>query len=335
MGLRPTGSATLVTFEAVVARVDLRGVVVLDDRGLLSPASVPKKLQDPGARLGNAIVVGDRVTIETSGEADAGAIVCAIAPRRNRFERQAAGGRASARRQILAANLDQVVAVAALAHPPLAEGLLDRFAVTAEWTGLPLLIVFTKADLVPASAVARARALYEPAGYPSHAVAAKEGRGLDVLRAALAGRRSLIVGHSGVGKSTLLNALVPGLALKIGEVNAKTGKGRHTTTASTLLRLDPGPPATEVIDTPGVRTFGLPPGLDARWLASLFPEWRDRPACRFADCAHQGEPGCTLVPLTRQGAAGEERYRSYRALHDELSGAPERRLRRGAKGTIR
>jgi ribosome biogenesis GTPase len=317
-----------VTFDGVVARVDLRGVVVLDDGGTLRAAAVPKRLQDPGARLGNAIVVGDGVTVRE-------AVVESIAPRRNRFERRAAGARARARHQILAANLDQVVVVAALAHPPLAEGLLDRFAVTAEWCGLPLVLVFTKCDLVSEAEIADARALYARTGYPTHAVVAKEGRGLAELQAALAGRRSLVVGHSGVGKSTLLNALVPGLDLRIGEVNAKTGRGRHTTTASTLVRLDPGPPATEVIDTPGVRTFGLPPDLSARSLARLFPEWRDQGPCRFADCSHLDEPGCALVAARAEGAIGGERHRSYRVLYEELSGAPERRLPRGARGRAR
>lgn len=331
------------TFEAVVARVDLRGVVVLDGNGTLTAASVRKRLQDPGGRLGNAIVVGDLVTIETGARpgANTGAVVAHIAPRRNRFERAAAGAQASGRTQVLAANLDQVLAVASLADPVLSEGLLDRFAVTAEWTGLPIRIAFSKIDLVSEDVVQDAMALYRRAGYTAYPVAAKQGSGLEELRSALEGRRTLVVGHSGVGKSTLLNALVPGLALVIGAVNQKTGRGRHTTTASTLLRLGTTDPRTEMIDTPGVRSFGLPPGLSAQDVASLFPEWRGRSGCRFADCSHREEPGCELSKAVEEGAIGEERYRAYLRLYEEAlgrvprSGAsadrPRSRARRAAR----
>ena len=303
--------------EGVVARVDLRGVVVLDDAGELVFTPVRKRLMDPGARLGNAIVVGDRVTVENE-------IVVAVAPRRNRFERAAAGGAARGRVQITAANLDRVLAVVALRDPPLSEGLVDRFAVTCEWLGLPLALAFTKADLVPASEVAAAQALYARAGYPTFVVAAREGRGIPALAAALAGQRTLLVGHSGVGKSTLLNALIPGLELKIGEVNARTGKGRHTTSAATLLRLLPGPPPTEVIDTPGVRAFGLP-RVTVEELARLFPECRDRGPCRFSDCAHLKEPGCAIHAALAAEGGGAGRYDAYLRLRAELEGkAPAR-----------
>jgi len=314
-----------VSLSGVVARVDLQGVVVLDDAGALTWATVRKRLMDPGARLGNAIVVGDRVTFE-AGEDDGPAVVTGIAPRRNRFERAASGAAASGRTQITAANLDQVLAVAALMDPPLREGLLDRFAVTCEALGLPLLVAFSKADLIGPAEVTAARALYERAGYPTYVLAALEGRGVPELGAALAGKRTLVIGHSGVGKSTLLNVLVPSLGLKIGEVNARTGRGRHTTTAATLVRIAEGPPPTEVIDTPGVRAFGLLP-FGVAGLARLFPEWRGRGPCRFADCAHRDEPGCALKEAVAEGAIGAERYASYVRLRDELEHAAPRRSR--------
>jgi ribosome biogenesis GTPase len=312
-----------VTTGGVVARVDLRGVVVLDDRGRLAFAAVRKRLQDPGGRLGNAIVVGDRVTVEDAGSGDS-PVVVAIAPRRNRFERAAAGQGPGGRRQVTAANLDFVLAVAALRDPPLREGLLDRFAVTCEALGLPLVVALSKADLVPPDEAKAARATYERAGYRIHVIAAPRGEGVEGVRAELAGRRTLVIGHSGVGKSTLLNALAPELAIRIGEVNATTGKGRHTTTAATLARLDPGPPPTEVIDTPGVRTFGLPAIAPAD-LPRLFPEWRGRGPCRFADCAHREEPGCAMTRALAEGAIAEDRYRSYLRLREELEAAHQRR----------
>jgi len=318
-----------VTFDGVVARVDLRGVVVLDDAGRLAFAAVRKRLQDPGGRLGNAIVVGDRVTVENAGGSEPGdapdaPVVVAIGPRRNRFERAAAGQGPGGRRQVTAANLDHVLAVAALRDPPLREGLLDRFAVACEALGLPLVVALSKADLVPAGEAQAARATYVRAGYRVHVLAAPRGEGVEGVRAELAGRRTLVVGHSGVGKSTLLNALAPELALRIGEVNATTGKGRHTTTAATLARLDAGPPPTEVIDTPGVRTFGLPAIAPAD-LPRLFPEWRGRGPCRFADCTHREEPGCAMTRALEEGAIAPERYRSYLRLREELEAAHQRR----------
>ena len=303
--------------EGIVARVDLRGVVVLDDAGGLTFCSVRKRLMDPGARLGNAIVVGDRVTVEEE-------TVVTVAPRRNVFQRAAAGAAASGRLQTSAANLDRVLAVVALKDPPLSEGLVDRFAITAEWLSLPFAIAFTKADLVGAAEVSAAQALYARAGYPTFVVAAKAGGGVPGLRQAIDGQRTLLVGHSGVGKSTLLNALIPGLDLKIGEVNAKTGKGRHTTTAATLLRLDPGPPPTDVIDTPGVRAFGLP-RVQPRDLSRLFPECRGHGLCRFSDCAHHAEPGCAVTAALAGGGASAARYAAYLKLYAELEGgAPAR-----------
>jgi len=311
-----------VSFEGVVARVDLRGVVVMDDQGALEFVPVRKRLMDPGARLGNAIVVGDRVTVADGG-------VGAIAPRRNAFQRAASGAASSGRLQVTAANLDGVLAVVALKDPPLSEGLVDRFAITCEFLGLPLSLAFTKSDLATAAEIDEARALFTRAGYPTYVLAAKAGTGIAELRAAIAGRRTLLVGHSGVGKSTLLNALIPGLELKIGEVNARTGKGRHTTTAATLFRLEDG---TEVIDTPGVRAFGLP-RVAPQDLARLFPECRDRGPCRFSDCAHKEEPGCAVRAALEGDARGPGRYAAYLRLRAELEGAapPRDAVRHGMR----
>jgi ribosome biogenesis GTPase len=304
----------------VVARVDLRGVVVLFDDGRLELIPVRKRLMDPGARLGNAIVVGDAVTIQDGS-------VVAIAPRRNTFQRAAAGAAASGRLQVTAANLDRVLAVVALKDPPLSEGLVDRFSVTCEFLGLPMWLAFTKADLASPAEIAEARALFDHIGYPTYVLATRAGSGVAELRSALQGSRTLLVGHSGVGKSTLLNALVPGLELRIGEVNARTGKGRHTTTAATLFRLDDG---TEVIDTPGVRAFGLP-RVSPSALAKLFPECRDAGPCRFSDCAHKDEPGCAV-----REALAPARLAAYLRLRAELEGAaPPRDAIRHGKGVRR
>ncbi len=296
--------------SATVARVDLRGIVALDATGELTFLPVRKRLMDPGARLGNAVVVGDAITVE-------GDAVVAVTPRKNQFERRAAGARAADRLQILAANLDRVLAIVSLRDPAPSAGLLDRFAVTCEWLGLPFAVAFTKTDLASADELATLRAAYERAGYATFAVAAKQGVGVAALAAALAGQRTLLVGHSGVGKSTLLAALVPGLELKVGAVNAKTGKGRHTTTAATLFRIN-DVPRTEVIDTPGVRAFGLP-RVPAASLVQHFPELRGLPPCRFADCAHGDEPGCAVKAAVGEGRIADARYQGYRKLRDEIA----------------
>jgi ribosome biogenesis GTPase len=156
---------------------------------------------------------------------------------------------------------------------------------------------------------------YARAGVPGHRVGAKSGEGIAELRRACIGRRSLFVGHSGVGKSTVLNALVPGLELLEGAVNDKTGKGRHTTTAALLVRPEPD---FELIDTPGVRAFA-PWGIGARDLDHAYREFRPfLGACRFGDCRHVGEPGCAVGAAAESGAIAPRRYASYVKLLGEL-----------------
>ena len=170
---------------------------------------------------------------------------------------------------------------------------------------------------------------YERAGVPCHAVCALGGEGLEPLRHALLGRRSLFVGHSGVGKSTLLNALVPGLDLLEGQVNEKTGKGRHTTTAAVLVRPESG---LELIDTPGVRAFGLW-GVGSRDLEQAYVEFRRfLGECRFADCRHASEPGCALRAAVEAGEVSRLRFESFLRLRAELEeeeGSAGGRGRRG------
>ena len=164
---------------------------------------------------------------------------------------------------------------------------------------------------------------------PCHAVCAKRGEGVEALRHALHGRRSLFVGHSGVGKSTLLNALVPALDLLEGAVNEKTGKGRHTTTAAVLVRPEPD---LELIDTPGVRAFGLW-GIGSRDLEQAYAEFRRfLGLCRFTDCRHATEPGCALRAAVEAGQVSRLRYESFLKLREELEKEeqhPETRSRRG------
>ena len=293
-----------------MARVDFGACTLMLADGAQVEATVRGRLMGPTKALGNAVVVGDRVTLEWERER---AVVVDVAPRRNAFSRRASGERPL--EQVVGANLDQLVLVASLASPEFKAGLADRVLAQAEHAGLPARLVVNKTDLGDADEARRIVEDYAPAGYPGHAVSAKAGIGLEELRHACRGRRTLFVGHSGVGKSTLLNALAPELELLAGHVNPKTGRGRHTTTAAWLLRAAPD---LELIDTPGVRGFALW-GIGPRDLEQAYPEFRRfLGSCRFADCRHVHEPGCAIRSAVAEGHVSERRLASFLKLREEL-----------------
>ena len=306
----------------VVTRVDFGGCTLRTDSGESIDAIVRAKLMGQKKSLGNTVVVGDRVTFSRE---PAHVVVEAVEPRRNAFSRRASGERAE--EQVVGANLDQVVMVAALADPPFRAGLVDRVMSQAEHAGIPARLVLNKIDLGSREEAAAILEAYRAAGVSGHAVCAKSGDGIEPLHHACHGRRSLFVGHSGVGKSTLLSALVPGLDLESGAVNVKTGKGRHTTTAAVLLRPEPD---LELIDTPGVRTFALW-GIGARDLEQTYLEFRPfLGECRFGDCRHVAEPGCAVRAAVESGAIAKRRFESFHKLRDELeqeAAQAERRAR--------
>jgi ribosome biogenesis GTPase / thiamine phosphate phosphatase len=308
----PGGAQAPPPAEGVVRRVDFNGVAIFGDDGSLVDASARGRLMGRRKSLGNTVVVGDRVTLAWEGER---AIIQSVEPRRSSFSRRAAGEREE--EQVVAANLDQVVIVASLHRPDFKHGFVDRVLAQAEHAGLPALLALNKTDLGDDAEVASLLADYAPAGVAGLAMCAKSGRGVDALEAACRGRRSLFVGHSGVGKSTLLDRLAPGHELLQGDVNEVTGKGRHTTTAALLLRPAPD---LELIDTPGVRAFALW-GVDAFSLVECFPEIRPfLGGCRFGDCRHDREPGCSVRAAAERGEIPARRWESYLRLREELAG---------------
>jgi ribosome biogenesis GTPase / thiamine phosphate phosphatase len=259
-------------------------------------------------RLDVTPVAGDVVTVARAP--DGSARVDAVEERRTVLERMDRLGRA---RQVLVANADVLVIVAAAAEPPLRRGLIDRLLVAAWAGGLDACLCITKADRADEAEEdpETVRADYEDLGYPGVAVDAREPEGAAAVRGLIGPRLAALAGHSGVGKSTLVNGLT-GHEQATAAVNEVIGRGRHTTTAARLLHGN----GIEVIDTPGIRGFALP-GIDPRELALAFPEIADAAAhCRFRTCLHVGESGCAVVDV-----ASPARLDSYRKLLAELRDA--------------
>ena len=256
-------------------------------------------------------VIGDRVVVERLD--DGTGAIASVEPRLRRFSRRQPGPRGSWREDVIVANPDLVAIVFATDRPPPNPRLVDRFLVVAEYNEVPAMLIANKVDL-DADAARAIFGPYEAIGYDVLYTSAKAGIGLEQLRDRLAGRLSIVTGPSGVGKSTLLNALQPGLQLATGDVSAvEEGKGKHTTTHAELLPLE-GPDGGYVADTPGIRELGLweIPQSELAW---CFPEFRDHLGrCAFNDCSHLHEPRCSVRAAVGRGEVSEERYDSYRRM---------------------
>jgi len=299
------------TFDAVVRRIDARGCEVVPEAGG-EPlfASVRGKVHRIGRAERSPLAPGDRVSVETTG---GGSSVLLVHPRKSRFSRESAEGR---RPQVVAANVDLVLALLPAAEPDPSPRLVDRILVAASWQSVECAVVVSKIDLAPESVVRDMLALYADAGIRALTVSVPGEKGLDAVEAMLRGRTSVLVGPSGAGKSTLLRRLLGtvGADIVTGIVNAKTGKGRHTTTASQLL---PFPGGGWVVDTPGVRTLALT-GMHPDDVGLHFPDIARCGKCRFADCRHAVEPGCAILAAVEAGTMDRRRHESYRAICDVL-----------------
>lgn len=300
--------------EGTVVKNTGSSYVVLTDKGEEVSCRVKGNFRIKGIRTTNPVAVGDRVSIQkASDDAD---YITAISPRRNYIIRRASN--LSKESHILAANLDQAAVVISLRDPFTPLTFIDRFLATAEAYNVPAIIIINKEDLwdeddrLLADAI---KNLYMNIGYPVFTVSAESKKGLDELSAHLKDKTTLIAGNSGVGKSSLINALIPGANLKTGKISDIHHTGMHTTTFSEMI---PFPNGGALIDIPGVKGFGTI-DFSVEEVSHYFPEiFKEGANCRYSDCKHTGEPGCAVVPAVEDHRIAESRYASYLSILEEI-----------------
>lgn len=272
------------------------------------------KIRLEGRKTTNPIAVGDIVDlhVEESGEIS----IQNIHPRKNYIIRKSIN--LSKQAQIIASNLDQAVLIATLVSPRTSLGFIDRFLITAEAYRIPAKLVFNKSDLLDEESEAvqaEIMALYRSVGYDCYAVSSYDPKQVETLKALFKDKTTLVAGHSGVGKSTFINALEPGLNLKTGEISSAHAKGMHTTTFAELHTLSFG---GSIIDSPGIKELGLVE-MKKEEVGHYFPEIRARMNdCKFNNCLHVNEPKCAVIAAVETGEISPLRYRSYLGiLHGE------------------
>ena len=269
-----------------------------------------------GSKQTNPVAVGDRV--EFGIQDDGSGIIGSVADRRNYIVRKAT--KLSKQTHVIAANVDMLCVVATLDFPRTSTGFIDRLLVTAEAYHIPASVVFNKADLLDVEsrvALDGLKGMYEKAGYAVFVTSAIEGSGVSELKNAVCGKTVLFSGHSGVGKSALLNAIEPSLNLRIGEVSHWSEKGRHTTTFAEIFPL----PSVHayLIDSPGIKEFGIV-DIKTEELGHFFPEIRKRlHDCRFNTCTHTHEPGCAVKIAVENGEMAAERYTNYVRMLESMN----------------
>ena len=293
---------------------------VMASDGEVLKCNLKGKIRLKGIRSTNPVAVGDEVEFERTE--DGVGTISDIASRRNCIVRKSVN--LSKESHIVASNLDRAFLIVTVAQPRTSSGFIDRFLVTAEAYGIPTTIVFNKIDLLDSESLARQQELeriYSEAGYSILKVSAETLEGIEELRASLNLGTNLLSGHSGVGKSTLINHLIPGLDLKTSEISETHSKGRHTTTFAEMFVV---PGGGFIIDTPGIKGFGLVT-LEKETLNHHFPEFFALlDGCKFNNCVHIGEPKCAVRSAVESGELSEERYSNYLEMYDTFEEGPYR-----------
>ncbi len=285
-------------------------IVMADDNKLFN-CRLKGQFRMHGIRTTNPVAVGDRVDFKMEGPVGNG-VITGIEPRSNYIVRRSINLSKSA--HIIASNIDRLYIVASIMLPRTSTGFIDRLLVTAEAYHIPAAVIFNKIDIYTPEALDRCNSLmklYASLGYPTFSVSALEGTNIEELRNVLAGKVNLFSGHSGVGKSALINALDPLLAIKTGEISSYHNKGMHTTTFAEMHPLSFG---GYMIDTPGIKEFGLV-HFESQEIGERFPEFRALlHNCRYNNCTHVHEPGCAVKLALDKGSINPERYHNYLGL---------------------
>ena len=271
------------------------------------------KFRTKGITTTNPLAVGDVVDFEMEPEQGTG-VVTNLIQRKNYIIRKSIN--LSKQAQIIAANLDLALLVVTLASPRTSLGFIDRFLVTAEAYGIPACLIFNKLDLFSDEGLeilADYQSIYQKIGYPCYSVSAMEGTNIDIVQSLLKDKVTLFSGHSGVGKSSLINRLLPDLDLRTHMVSEWSDKGMHTTTFAEMFEL---PQGGYIIDTPGIRELGVI-DIEKQELSHFFPEMRERlNQCRFNNCRHINEPGCAILEAIEEGEIALSRYDSYLSIYN-------------------
>lgn len=304
--------------EGLVIRTTGNWYRVLQDGGEAVECRLRGNYRLRGNKQTNPVAVGDHVLFAM--EADGTGVIHEVRDRSNYIVRRAT--KLSKQTHVIAANIDLLCVVATLGLPRTSTGFIDRLLVTAEAYHIPACIIFNKCDLLVDDELRAMQdelsALYRSVGYPVLEVSALKGTGIDGVKAMIAGKTVLFSGHSGVGKSAMLNALCPGLSLKVGAISDWSLKGKHTTTFAEIfpvpLNSEHSTPTTYLIDTPGIKEFGMV-DFTPQELSHFFPEMRRvLHDCYFANCTHRHEPRCAVKEAVERGDISEERYRNYLSI---------------------
>ncbi len=289
---------------------------VKDETGKFWDARMKGVMKLDGITSTNPVAVGDTVEIESQADTDNSAIIDEIHQRNNYINRQSP--RHKYQHHIVAANLDQSMLVATLKEPRTSQGFIDRFLVASEMYHVSPFIVFNKSDLYKAKEMAKYeqwKDMYEAVGYKVFLVSVEKKEGVEEVLELLKDKTTLISGHSGVGKSSFLNVVFPDINLKTQDISGWSGKGQHTTTFAEMYDL---PLGGRIIDTPGMREFGLV-DIEKQEVSHYFPEMRDRlNNCQFNNCLHFNEPGCAIKDAVNNGEIHEDRYVSYCGIMESI-----------------